>query len=158
MADDALRAHLVRILDWADAHVTFDQSVENLAHDRRNTLPEGLPYSAWHLVEHIRFTQNDILDFCINAGYEHRNWPDDYWPNKNVDPADDLWEGSLAAIKADRDALKRIAMEADLFARIPHGKGQTFLREILLVADHTAYHVGQIVLVRRLLGQWPARR
>ena len=118
----------------------------------------GLPYSPWQLIEHIRMAQHDILDFCVNTSYREKKWPDDYWPSYPAPPSDAAWDESVASYVRDRDALKRLARDPqiDLTAKIPHGNGQTYLREILLVADHTSYHVGQLVLVRRLLGIWPA--
>ena len=156
MSDTALREHLSRALDWGDSHATFDAAVESVPARVRGVKPEGLPYSLWQLVEHLRIAQHDILDFCRNPQYQELNWPDDYWPKSPAPPSDGAWDESIARYRADRDALKALAMEADLFATIPHGSGQTYLREILLAADHGAYHTGEIVLVRRLLGVWPA--
>jgi hypothetical protein len=152
--DDPFRAHVIRLLDWQDAHVTFDAAVEGMPRDLRSRRPERSPHSAWELVEHMRLTQWDILDFSVNPSYEERAWPADYWPEANEAPTDGEWEESLERFRADREALKRLAAEADLLATIPHGSGQTYLRELVLVADHNAYHVGQLVLVRRLLGAW----
>jgi uncharacterized damage-inducible protein DinB len=154
---DALRAQLAAILDWQDAHATFDAAVEGVPPEQRGVQPEGLPYSLWQLVEHLRITQWDILDFCRNAEYAEMRWPDDYWPSTMEPPSAEAWDETIRAYRADRDALKALAADTDvdLFARIPHGSGQTYLRELLLVADHTTYHVGQLVLVRRLLGIWP---
>lgn len=157
MSDLALRAQLAAALDWQAAHATFDAAVDGIAPEMRGRQPEGLPYSPWQLVEHLRITQWDILDFCRNPDYRELQWPDDYWPPSVEPPSPGAWDETVAAYHADLDALKALAMDAsvDLFARIPHGTGQTYLRELLLVADHTAYHVGQLVAVRRLLGIWP---
>jgi uncharacterized damage-inducible protein DinB len=152
--DTILRQHLVRLLDWADAHVGFDRAVEGVPAEARSRRPEGLQYSPWELVEHMRIAQRDILDFCVDPDYTEVEWPAGYWPAAGSVPAEAEWEGSVAAFRSDREALKQLAAEADLFATIPHGTGQTYLRELLLVADHTAYHVGQLVAVRRLLGVW----
>ena len=153
---DHLRDHLARLLDWQDAHATYDAAVADVAPEMRGRQPEGLPHSLWQLVEHLRITQRDILDFCRDADYREPRWPDDYWPAEAAPPSAEAWEESLAAFRTDREVLKALAVDpgVDLFARIPHGTGQTYLRELLLVADHTSYHVGQIVLVRRLLGIW----
>ena len=155
--NDALRAQLAAILDWQDAHATFDAAVADVPAEMRGRQPEGLPYSPWQLVEHLRITQWDILDFCRNPDYQEMRWPDDYWPPSAEPPSPEAWDESIRGYRADREALKALAADPaiDLFARIPHGSGQTYLRELLLVADHTAYHVGQIVAVRRLLGIWP---
>jgi len=156
--NDAVRDHLVRVLDWRDAHVEFDAAVDGIGPEHRGKTPPGLPYSPWQLVEHIRITQNDILDFSLNASYREKKWPDDYWPSYPAPPSEAAWDESIASYVRDRDALKQSVRDRtlDLAAKIPHGNGQTYLREVLLVADHTAYHVGQIVLVRRLLGIWPS--
>jgi uncharacterized damage-inducible protein DinB len=151
-----LREQLRRILDWEDAHVAFDAAVHAIPAELRGRRPDGLPYSCWELVEHMRRTQYDILDFCRNPAYQERHWPADYWPAPESQPSDAEWRECLDAYRADREAMQQLAASADLFARIPHGNGQTYLREVLLVADHNAYHVGQLVAVRRLLGAWPA--
>jgi hypothetical protein len=155
MNDDALREHLARVLDWGDAHATFDDAVQGIAPDLRGRRPDGLPYSPWELLEHLRITQRDILDFC-RPGYREMTWPDDYWPSSPEPPSSAAWDESVAAYRADRDALKAIALDRkqDLLAPVPDGTGQTYLREILLAADHAAYHVGELVAVRRLLGAW----
>ncbi len=154
MSDTALRDHLARLVDWGDAHVTFAKAVEGIPAELRGRRPEGLPHSVWELVEHIRIAQRDILEFCVDPGYKEMTWPDDYWPPAFEVPTAAQWEQSLRDYRADCQKLKQLTADADLFARIPHGTGQTVLREILLVADHTAYHVGQLVLVRQLLGAW----
>jgi hypothetical protein len=157
MSDDPLRAHLERLLDWEDAHVAFDAAVSDIPLDMRGRRASGLPYSPWQLVEHMRITQHDILDFCRNPNYAEMKWPDDYWPKTSEPPGPNAWEKSVASFRGDREALKQFFADPnlDLFAVIPHGTGQTYLREALLVADHNAYHVGQLVAVRRLLGDWP---
>ena len=158
MSEDGLREHLARVLDWKDAHATYDDAVEGIAQEMRGRQAEGLPYSPWQLVEHLRITQWDILDFCVNPAYAEMEWPEDYWPPTAEPPSEEAWDESLRAYRADREALKRLAGEQpNLFAAIPHGTGQTYLRELLLVADHSSYHVGQLVAVRRLLGIWPTK-
>jgi uncharacterized damage-inducible protein DinB len=154
---DTLRAHLSRLLDWQDAHAGFDTVVEGVPTDLQGTQPGGLPFSAWQLLEHMRITQHDILDFCRNPHYEELSWPRDYWPETAAPPDENAWNRSVEAFRADREALKQLTGDraVDLFATIPHGSGQTYVREILLVADHNAYHLGQLLLVRRLLGIWP---
>lgn len=154
--DESLRTHLRKILDWEDAHVGFDAAIDNLPETLRGIAPEGLPYSPWQLVEHLRLTQRDILEFCRNPAYVEAKFPDDYWPPSAVPPTLAAWDESVAGFRRDREALKQLAADAavDLFARIPHGTGQTYLRELLLVADHNAYHVAQLVVVRRCLGIW----
>ncbi|HYW08907.1 MAG TPA: DinB family protein, partial [Longimicrobium sp.] len=121
----------------------------------RGVKPAGLPYSPWQLLEHLRIAQADILEFCRNPEYRELSWPADYWPAAPAPQSEEEWEGSIAAFLADRAELATLAAEADLFAEIPHGSGQTYLRELLLVTDHTSYHVGEMVAVRRMLGAWP---
>jgi len=152
---DAIREHLRKLLDWGDAHVTFDAAIKGLPPRLRGVVPEGLPHSAWQLVEHLRIAQADILEFCVNAKYKEKKWPDDYWPRAAA-PRGAAWTQSIAAFRRDRKALQRLAADpgVDLFAAIPWGSGQTYAREILLVADHGAYHIGQLILVRRALGAW----
>ncbi|PYP32757.1 MAG: ABC transporter [Gemmatimonadetes bacterium] len=153
---DALRTHLKRLLSWGDAHADLDAAVADLPPNVRGVTPPGLPYSPWQLLEHIRLTQADILAFCERPDYHEPHWPDDYWPRPAAPPDAKAWDASIAAFHRDRAALERMIADpaCDLFAKVPAGTGQTFLREFLLVADHTAYHVGQLVAVRRLLGQW----
>jgi uncharacterized damage-inducible protein DinB len=154
---DPLRVHVVRLLGWQDAHVTFDAAADGVPAELRGAQAPGLPYSPWQLVEHMRLAQHDILSFCRDDEYLELTWPDDYWPRGAVPPEPDAWDESLAAFRRDREALVQLAQDPaiDLFAAVPHGTGQTYLRELLLVADHNAYHVGQLVAVRRLLGAWP---
>jgi hypothetical protein len=158
MSDDALRDHLVRLLEWRDAHVDFDAAVAGLPPHLHGSRPAGLPYSPWELLEHLRITQRDILDFCRDANYSEPRWPDEYWPGSPAPASVEAWEESVAAFRRDREELAKLARDrgVELFARIPHGSGQTYLRELLLVADHNAYHLGELVAVRRLLGAWPA--
>lgn len=157
MADDALRTHLVRALTWQDAHAGFEMVVKDLAPSLRGVRPAGLPYSPWEILEHLRITQFDILDFCRNPAYAERPWPDDYWPGEPEPPTETAWDESIDGYARDRKALIALAEDAnlDLFGEIPHGSGQSYLRELLLVADHNAYHVGELIVVRRLLGAWP---
>ena len=155
---DALRDHLVRLLDWDEAHVGFDRAVDGIPPDRRGARAAGFEHSPWQLLEHIRIAQEDILDFCVNAEYEHSMaWPDDYWPAQPAPPDDRAWTESVASYARIREDLKRLARDVeDLAAKVPTGKDkQTYLRALLLVADHTAYHVGQLVALRRALGVWP---
>jgi uncharacterized damage-inducible protein DinB len=156
MPHDAIRAHLVRVLDWEEAHVGFDKAVDGIPADQRGARAPGFEYSAWQLVEHMRLAQEDILDFCVNPKYVHTmKWPDDYWPAPAPASAE-AWKQSLDSFTRTRDKMKALARDTnDLTAKVPTGKGdQTYLRAILLVADHTAYHVGQLVALRRALGIW----
>jgi uncharacterized damage-inducible protein DinB len=155
----ALRDHLVRLLDWEDAHVGFDKAIDGIPPDRRGARAPGFEHSPWELLEHLRLAQDDILDFCVNAAYAHSMaWPEDYWRREPSPPSEQAWTESIAAFVRSRDEMRRLARQVpDLSATVPTGTGQqTYLRAILLVADHAAYHVGQLVAVRRALGIWPA--
>lgn len=148
----------MRLLDWNDAHVGFEKAVAGIPAGQRGSRAPGFEHTPWQLLEHIRVAQKDLLDFCLNPRYVHSlKWPDDYWPRSVAPPRATAWSKSIADFKADREKLKRLVRKAnvDLFATVPTGKGQqTYLRAILLVADHNAYHLGQLVAVRRALGSW----
>jgi uncharacterized damage-inducible protein DinB len=154
--DGLLRKQLAGYLDWKAAHVAFDDAIDGIPARFRGAVAAGFVHSAWQVLEHIRLAQHDILDFCVNPRYEEMKWPDDYWPASPSPKDAAAWKQSIDAVRRDRQALQRLALNRriDLFATIPHGSGQTYLRELLLVADHTAYHVGQIVDIRRALGIW----
>ena len=156
--NDPVRAQIVKALDWGEAHVDFDAAVKGIAAGKQGIVPEGGAYSIWQLLEHMRIAQHDILDFCRNAAYKEMKWPDDYWPKDPKPPAPAAWDESIAAFKRERDELKQLVADptVDLFGTIPHGTGQTYAREAFLIIDHNAYHLGQIVAVRRQLGIWPA--
>jgi DinB superfamily len=151
-----LREQLVSLLTEGNAHATFDQAVKDFPEALRGKRPEGAEHSPWQLVEHLRIAQWDILDFSINPKYKHRKWPEEYWPAEAAPPDSKAWEKSVKAFHADLKKICALVEDeaTDLFAKIPHGEGQTILREALLVADHNAYHVGQLVLVRKMLGAW----
>ncbi len=159
MGDDAaLRRHLLKLLRGGGAHLGFDEAVKNFPPKLRGARPAGLPHSAWMLVEHLRIAQWDILEFSRNPKHVSPKWPEGYWPATDGPPSDAAWEKSVAAFRADLKTMARLVAnpKTNLFARIPHGTGQTILREALLVADHNSYHLGQLVTLRRLLGAWPA--
>ena len=153
--DKALRQQLVRLLDWRDAHLSFDDIVRGWPRQRRGVKPRGAPHTAWQLVEHVRICQWDILDFCRNPNYKEMPF-EDYWPHTASPPSPAAWDRSLRAFRADNKAMQKLVAnpKVNLFAVIPWGQGQTILREAVLVADHNAYHLGQLVLLRRLLGAW----
>ena len=156
-ATHAFRDHLLRVLDWEDAHVGFDKAVNGIPAHKRGVRAAGFEYSPWQLLEHIRLAQDDILDFCVNDAYHHSmKWPDDYWPKDPAPPTEKAWDQSVTAYERSREELKRLVREVkDLTATVPTGKDkQTYLRSILLTADHTAYHVGQLVALRKALGAW----
>lgn len=154
-SDQALREHLVHLLRGGGAHLDFDKAIGGLPAALRGVRPGGLPHSPWRLLEHMRLAQWDILEFCHNPRHVSPEFPDGYWPQEDS-PSDAAWDRSVEAFRADLKAMQRLVADpaTDLFAKIPHGDGQTILREALLVADHNAYHLGQLVVVRRLLGAW----
>jgi DinB family protein len=155
--DTPLRQHLLSLLNDSNAHVDFETAVKDLPAAKRGIRPPGLDHSPWELLEHLRIAQWDILDFSRNPNYETRKWPDDYWPETPAPPNDAAWDHSIRSFRRDLKALSELVADesTDLFAKIPHGDGQTLLREVMLTADHNAYHVGQLVLVRKLLEIWP---
>jgi len=152
--DQVLRAQLSRLLEKSDAHTGFDEAVSGIEPAMRGVRPERLTHSAWELVEHIRIAQRDILDFCLPAEYVERAWPDEYWPEGPEPPSAEAWEEAIAAIHADRSEFQRLVEdpEIDLTAVVPHGTTQTYLREVLVEADHMAFHLGQVLTVKRLVG------
>lgn len=158
MSEEPLRAQLVRLLTWGDAHVDFAAAVQGIPAELRGRRPPGLPHSPWEILEHLRLAQRDILEFCRDPRYTEPKWPDEYWPGSAEPPDDDAWDRAVARFLEDREALASLARDAtlDLFGAVPQGTGQTYLRELLLVADHNAYHLGELVAVRRLLDAWPA--
>jgi uncharacterized damage-inducible protein DinB len=152
------RTIIASSLDWEQAHAKLETVVKGLAVPLRGQRPPGYPHSVWELLEHIRITQHDLLDFCLNADYEEKlEWPRDYWPPTPAPPSADAWDKSIAEYRRDREALAQFTTvsKIDLTAKIPGGTGQTYLRTVLVAVDHASYHVGQIVSVRRLLGAWP---
>ena len=155
----SLREHIAKLLSWEEAHASFDAAVADLPAALRGRTPADLPYSPWQLVEHLRITQGDILDFCRNPSYVELSWPKDYWPTSAAPGSPEAWDESVRRFRGDRAGLQQLARDPaiDLEARIPHGDGQTYLRELLLAADHAAYHLGELIVVRRLLGAWPKK-
>jgi uncharacterized damage-inducible protein DinB len=156
-AVNAVRSIVASALDWEQAHATFAAAVANMPKALRGRRPDSFPHSVWELVEHIRIAQEDLADYMESANYHAVKWPDDYWPKSPAPSSDVAWEESIAAVRRDCARLKGLAMlpSIDLASAIPWGEGRTYLRTMLVVVDHTAYHVGQIVAVRRLLGAWP---
>ena len=154
----ALRDQLKHVLDWGDAHADFSRVVEGIPPDKRGVVPPGLPHSPWQILEHLRRALADIHDFCVNPAYAEKAWPDAYWP-ASTPPSPEAWDASVAAYRGDLERMRALVdSQPDLFATIPQSTSpqQTYLRAALLVADHSAYHLGQLVLVRRLLGLWPS--
>jgi hypothetical protein len=155
--DKILRQHLTKLLTANEAHAGWKQALTGLPAKLRGVRPEGSPYSVWDLVDHMRIAQWDILEFSRDAKHVSPDWPSGYWPASGKTPSDREWKACLRKFDADAAAMQKLIAnpKADLTAKIPHGTGQTILREALLLADHNAYHIGQVILVRRLLGNWP---
>lgn len=154
--DTSLREHLVALLHGGHAHVTFEDAVKGLPVALRGKRPKGVEHSPWEILEHLRIAQWDILEFSRDAKHVSPEWPGGYWPKTQAPPNDKAWAKSVRSIHADLEAMCALVADesTDLHARIPHGSGQTILREALLIADHNAYHLGEMVTVRRLLGAW----
>ncbi len=154
--DASLRQHLLDLLTSSHAHADFDAAIKGLPAELRGKRPKGTEYSAWELLEHLRIAQWDILEFSRDAKHKSPDWPIGYWPAGAAPPDEKAWDKSVRAFRKDLKSFCDLiaAPETDLYAKIPHGDGQTILREALLLADHNAYHVGQLILVRRLLGAW----
>jgi hypothetical protein len=153
---DSLRQHLLALLRGGSAHVNFDAAVAQLPARLRGVKPEGAPHTAWQLLEHLRISQWDILEFSRDAKHKSPEWPAGYWPQTEAPPDSHAWDHSVRNFRSDAKAFEELISDTgvDLYAPIPHGEGQTLLREALLVADHNAYHLGQLVMLRRLLGAW----
>ena len=157
MNDAALREHVLYLLDGGGAHLDFERAVAGLPVELRGAKAPNVPHSPWRLVEHMRICQWDILEFSTNPDHVSPDFPEGYWPDSDAPPNELAWDQAVSRFRDDLEAMRRLvrAESTDLFARIPHGDGQTILREALLVADHNAYHVGQLVIVRQSLGAWP---
>ena len=155
MSELAIREHLVKLLQGRGAHVPFERAVADVPEDRRGVVPERAATSLWQQLEHLRIAQWDILEFSRDASHVSPAFPDGYWPAAQA-PAEDAWQESVARFLADRAAMVALVSDpkADLYTPFNHGTGQTLMREALVVADHNSYHVGQIVLLRRLLDCW----
>ncbi len=156
---EGLRKELKALLEGGQAHVTFDDAVGGFPEPLCGVAPQGLPYSAWQILEHLRIAQRDILDFSRNTdgSYKELKWPEAYWPKSAKPTSEDAWGHTIAQIRADRKSFEKLladAEDAELVRPFAWGDGQSLLREALLLADHAAYHVGEIIVIRRLLGAW----
>ena len=152
---DPLREQLLKLLDFKEAHADFDAAVKDVPVAVRGKVPAGAAHSLWQILEHLRIAQNDIWDFSVNAGYVDKKWPDDYWPKSPEPPSAAAWDESIAAYRRDREAMMTMVKnQPDVFATIPHGTGQTYLREVVLVSHHASYHIAEMITLRRLLGAW----
>jgi uncharacterized damage-inducible protein DinB len=153
----SLREHLLYLLRGGGAHLDFEHAIATLPPKLRGGKVENLPHTPWRLLEHMRIAQWDILEFCRNPKHVSPSFPEGYWPSGDAPPDATAWDRSVAAFRADLKAMQDLVDDpaTDLFTPLAHGQGQTILREALLVADHNAYHLGQLIVVRRLLGAWP---
>lgn len=157
MANDTeLRRHVVNLLKGGDAHVDFDGALKDLPAKLRGKRPEGAEHSPWEVLEHLRIAQWDILEFSRNPKHKSPEFPQGYWPRAAAPPDDKAWEKSVQSFRNDLEAMCALVANdsTDLFAKIPHGDGHTILREALVAADHNAYHLGEMLLLRRMLGAW----
>lgn len=155
-ADAVLREQLVRLLRGGNAHMTFEEMIADFPADGMNTVFPNGTYTPWHLLEHLRLAQEDILEFIRNPDYREREWPKDYWPAPGTRANEADWKQTIASFQRDMQTIEDLVMDpqTDLSARIPWGDGQTILREILLVADHNAYHTGEFAIMRQVMGTW----
>jgi hypothetical protein len=151
--DRILRDQLIELLRGGNAHIAIRDALKDFPHEFYGSKPKSMPYTAWQLLEHIRFTLHDILDFSLNPKYVAPEWPKDYWPKEDAPASKDDWTSSTKAIQEDLAAFEKLAGDpgSNLYAQIPWGDGQTLLREILLAGDHTSYHLGQLVMLRKQL-------
>ena len=154
--DKVIRDHVLKLLKGRQGHVDFETVMANLPREFQGKKPEGAPHTPWQLLEHMRIAQGDILEFSRDPKHVSPKFPEGYWPDNEAPPDEDAWQKSVTSFGADLQAMADLVADpsTDLYARIPHGSGQTILREALLVADHNAYHLGQLVLLRRLLTIW----
>ncbi len=158
--DQILRQHLVALLDGHQAHLTFDDAVADFPELLINVRPTNVPYTFWHLIEHLRIAQWDILDYMRNPNYASIEWPKDYWPDPEAQADQAAWMNTIHQFHADLRAIEDIVKNpaTDLSAPIPHGySGHTILREVLLVADHNAYHIGELGILRQVMNAWPKK-
>jgi hypothetical protein len=156
MDEKVLREQLGKALDWDEAHADWKTAVAGLPAFKRGIRPPGAPHSAWEILEHARIAQWDILEYCRNPKHVSPDFPAGYWPKTPAPPDASAWDKSVKAFQKDLQEMQKLLMDprTDLAAPIPHGSGQTILREAFLVADHNSYHLGQFVLLRKLLGAW----
>jgi hypothetical protein len=149
-----LLTEIEQLLNGGTAHAHLEDALHDLPAEHRGLKPHNLPYSIWQLVEHIRIAQWDMLEFCKNANHQSPKWPDEYWPDEAAPATPKMWDQSLAQIKSDLQEMISLVKSGNLYEILPHGTGQNLLREALQVADHAAYHIAEIVIIRRLLDSW----
>lgn len=157
MVDDILRNQLLQVLSGRNAHFTFDDVVKDFPIEAINQRPPNVGYTPWHLIEHLRIAQRDILEFMRNPDHISPKWPEGYWPKLEDKAGEAEWLDSLSAFRQDLKVIEAIVIDPkiDLLTELPHASGYTYLREILLVADHNAYHIGEFAILRQVMGTWP---
>ena len=155
----AIIDNLINLLNKGNAHISLDEALKDIPFEILGNKPEGVPYSIWQLTEHIRIAQEDILNFSKDSQYQSPNWPDDYWPTEVKPPSEEAWENCITQIKKDRKSFITLLQNSadNLFTPFEYGDGQTLLREALVLADHQSYHTGEIIILRRILKNWPPR-
>jgi hypothetical protein len=160
MDDRALRRQLIRLLEGVDARMTFDDAVDDFPTDAINAHAPNVSYTPWHLLEHLRITQRDILDYVRQEGYVELDWPADYWPAEDAVADRAQFDATIEGFRADNAAFRDIVADpaTDLFAVIPDTPGHTVLREVRIDADHNAYHIGEFAILRQVMGTWPPDR
>lgn len=158
MTSSVLRDQLVQLLEGGQAHVSVQKALSGVKSELRNVRPHPSLHSVWEELEHMRIAQEDILRYTLDVSWESPQWPDGYWPDPRTDPTEAMWSQSVSAFNSDLNEVTGLLGDPsfDLTAKIPHGEGRTYLRQVLLIADHNAYHLGQIVQIRKLLSDWPA--
>ncbi len=156
-AENEAREHLVKLIDGHQAYLPFEKAVEGIHYGLRGIIPEKLTYSIWHLVEHIRIAQHDILEYSKDPHFQSPSWPDGYWPESKSPANEEEWQNAIKAFLEDRDEMRSLIKNPlnGLFEPFSNGTGHTLFRQAILVAEHNAYHTGQILVIRRLLGIWP---
>lgn len=151
-----IHKELLEFLDGGSAHANIDAAVKDFPARLYGEKPKGWPHSAWQLLEHIRITLHDLVEFCSNPNYQATKWPEGYWPKKDAPVSTESWDAAVKAVKKDIREFEKMLKDpnVDIYAKIPWGDGQTILREILLAGDHTSYHAGQLIMLRKQLGAW----
>lgn len=160
MIHEPLRQQLLRLLDGVDAHMPFEEAVRDFPDGAMNTRPPNVDYTPWHLLEHLRLTQADILDYLTNPAYAEPEWPREYWPAPSATATRAAWDATIAGFCADREAIRALITDEalDPFATIPGTPGHTLVREVRIVGDHNAYHIGEFAILRQVMGTWPPNR
>ena len=159
-ADDVRRTQLLALLDGGHAHMSFDEAIADFPMGQINTTPQNVPYTPWHLLEHLRLTQRDILDFVREASYTEMPWPEGYWPARDAQADPAAWQRTIEQFHEDLREIRAMVADpqTDLEAPLPFGRGHSLLREILLVADHNGYHIGEFAILRQVMETWPTGR